>query len=253
MKSFPDGYQHNVYLMKLFQELSRLTVLVKIPLGAESTDTDKTCTGMLCLDEVVTYTEDANTPCKCCDCRRLDLPVLQWATVKVVTSARMMSETDIQSLQVRVGFDVDDDVGYVLRGLDVLEYDQGADRCIINCLWHDLILLDDYKKCWKNYLRLSCNVREMYRHSRDKHKLAVVVSHPFGCSKHISFGEWKEQFKLRTIPFTSSHYTKYSYTTPVCSGCEGAPVLILGSGLDSSIHMHSYSKNGLHYSGVGVN
>ncbi|KAK6959444.1 hypothetical protein BgiMline_036938 [Biomphalaria glabrata] len=54
-------------------------------------------------------------------------------------------------------------------------------------------------------------------------KLAVIVSHPHGYHKHISIGQWEENF-LETGNETV--LKRFTYDTPTCPGSAGAYVLI---------------------------
>ncbi|KAH9489431.1 hypothetical protein Btru_037702 [Bulinus truncatus] len=51
-------------------------------------------------------------------------------------------------------------------------------------------------------------------------RLAVIVSHPHGCRKHILVGQWSKCYNVNKC------LTGYKYTTPTCPGSLGAFVLI---------------------------
>ncbi|CAG5120118.1 unnamed protein product [Candidula unifasciata] len=54
------------------------------------------------------------------------------------------------------------------------------------------------------------------------HGLTVIVSHPHGCSKHVSIGY------CISMDATGSGYTECQYTTPTCPGSSGAYVFVVG-------------------------
>ncbi|CAG5132248.1 unnamed protein product [Candidula unifasciata] len=57
-----------------------------------------------------------------------------------------------------------------------------------------------------------------------KETLAIIVSHPHGCSKQVSIGH------CTYLSIAEGEWTKYTYTTATCPGSSGAPVFVLGRG-----------------------
>lgn len=253
VKNIPSHYEHRSLVVQHINTVAKLTVMVGVEYKDQGETKLKFCSGMLYLNSFERSTENNQNNCSCFDCRHSTSLLLDWVKVEIVTSARVMGEVDVNSFHVRVGFDDDDNHGYVLSGIEVLSCDNDSDRCTLACSCHDMNVFTNLQSTWTNYIRLQSQVRELFKLSRDKHRLTVTICHPLGCCKHVSFGEWLDKKNIQQVPLSASYYTRYSYTTPLCAGCEGAPVIILGSGIDTTIHAHSYTKHDVNYTGTGLN
>lgn len=138
-----------------------------------------------------------------------------------------------------------------LKGIRVVDLNKKGDWCKFECATHDLDLGTELE-------RIDAQVVELGRLIMDRkfQPLAVIASHPHGCSKFITVGEWKDR---RLVKDTEENYewTEYSYTTSTCTGCSGAPVWILGPdrthySYNYYSHVHSEGlKCGLNKSGAG--
>ncbi|KAK6975825.1 hypothetical protein BgiMline_022209 [Biomphalaria glabrata] len=79
-------------------------------------------------------------------------------------------------------------------------------------------------------------------------KFTFKVSHPYGCSKLVSVGQWKDRIQA---DFNSSLFTCTAFT---CQGSSGAHVSCVEYDylwLSSFVHSGGL-KSGFNYSGVGV-
>ncbi|BFZ03075.1 hypothetical protein BsWGS_06113 [Bradybaena similaris] len=110
-----------------------------------------------------------------------------------------------------------------------------SDRCEMTFVTHDLDLaykLYNMVKHYKNLNAIVCNKyanrntgkRQPQQELADnEHTLTIIVSHPHGCSKQVSVGN----YTLREEVQEGRDVTVYSYTTATCNGSSGAPVFIL--------------------------
>ncbi|KAI8780369.1 hypothetical protein BgiBS90_019563, partial [Biomphalaria glabrata] len=122
------------------------------------------------------------------------------------------------------------------------------DMCELNCVTCDKTLGNKLMKMSELFDNVCDRVWYKYRDSRSPHKFLFIVSHPHGCSKQVSVGQWKDRLEV-------DGRSQFTYTTCTCSGSSGAQVHCLGYDNHWSWHdlVHSGSlKSGLNYSGAGM-
>uniref|UniRef100_A0A0B7B952 Peptidase S1 domain-containing protein n=1 Tax=Arion vulgaris TaxID=1028688 RepID=A0A0B7B952_9EUPU len=170
----------------------------------------------------------SNKPCPCPECKNSPTPRLEWAKLKIRTATHVVFD-DEEAQNTIVEFFYDDN-----KGRDKVRYVYGesvafgaikGDWCDIRCVSHDIDLCEFLKDTWGRWRWLEMKVNQKFN-SEDDHRLAVVVSHPHGCSKQVSIGVWRD----RDIVDRSRDWENcvYTYDTPTCPGSSGAPVWILG-------------------------
>ncbi|CAL1527325.1 unnamed protein product [Lymnaea stagnalis] len=228
----PEGYAFHNYKGKKFQRLG---------------------TGFI----QYVYRNEARSrkPCPCPECKTSTHPHLEWAKVKVRTATHVVfDDEEARNTVAELFYDVNkvkDDVK-VIYGDNVRFGALQGDWCDMRCVTHDMELVDQLKDTWGRWRWLETKINQKYANHPDP-RLAVVVSHPHGCSKQVSIGSWRDRDVVdRSREFENCVYT---YDTPTCPGSSGAPVWILGKmkwGGFYGRHPHSGRPvSGLNVSAVG--
>ncbi|XP_059162120.1 uncharacterized protein LOC131945134 isoform X1 [Physella acuta] len=250
---------HDVIMLELIKALSALTVLIKVKYtslkrpesvpcfsgqypfyNTRGSDVLRTGTGRVWLVDKYTESDNKGT-CPCGKCQHSDTPSKVWGEVCVVTAAHVVFDvSEVRQTRCVVGFDDNKSSGVSLDGWGVVEANIEGDRCLFSCVSCDLELVDELRKMWRHYYDLWEKVRRYGFGYVDK--LAVIVSHPHGCPKQVSVGQW-------THEHGRGRWNKYTYTTCTCPGSSGALVYLPRHGRLSLPHSGSNSEG--NYSGEG--
>ncbi|KAK0062125.1 hypothetical protein Bpfe_008618 [Biomphalaria pfeifferi] len=202
-------------------------------------------TGSGWVEEVRKYGKADNKACPCFACQQLPTPSKVWGECHVVTAALVVfDDVEARHTTCRVGFDSSTIQGVNLDGVQIVTTDIAGDRCVFSCVTHDIALIDRLEKTMDLYETLDWKVNSKYFPTKDKHKVAIIVSHPHGCAKQVSIGKWIYRLDL------GKDRTKYTYNTCTCPGSTGAPVYILGRDGGISNHNHSGANADGNYSGT---
>ncbi|KAK0067950.1 hypothetical protein Bpfe_002791 [Biomphalaria pfeifferi] len=191
--------------------------------------------------------EDA-VDCPCSRCQASLEPVREWGQVNVITATHVIFNVDeARESFCRIDYNTDNGSyieieGWGRDGSDIIE-----DRYLLTCVTHNIILLDRLRKLVDHYNDICYKVYKKYLPTKEQDRLTIVVSHPHGCGKRVSFGDWKERF------FVGNGTTKYSYSSATCPGSSGAPIYMLGrSGWRwMYYHVHSSANESVNISGLG--
>ncbi|XP_059168448.1 uncharacterized protein LOC131950364 [Physella acuta] len=179
-------------------------------------------------------------PCPCEECRTADVPCDRWSEIHVTTSQHLVFD-DIEAKKTAARFWFDDDKSLLVsvNASQVLESDIEADRCVVMFITHDIQLAMKLKETLSKLEEMRAKVNEKYG---ENDKLVVIVSHPHGCSKQVTVGEWEVQE-------VEKGKRRFAYTAPTCPGSGGAPVFVLSS-KSQFFHTHSGTDNRLNYSSL---
>ncbi|XP_059152020.1 uncharacterized protein LOC131938134 [Physella acuta] len=213
-------------------------------------------TGRVCC--VYKYTESDGT-CRCAKCQVSATPSKVWGQVCVITATHVVFD-DSEARQTRcvLGFDDTKSPGVSLVGWEVEEYraDIEGDLCELSYVTCDLELVDELDKMWRRFDDLCKEVMDKYMRFADVDKLTVIVSHPHGCPKQVSVGQWthrRERFDGDGDDDDDDIlWTRYWYTTCTCPGSSGATVYRPGYDGSWYNHPHSGSSPVGNYSGEFV-
>ncbi|CAL1533100.1 unnamed protein product [Lymnaea stagnalis] len=181
--------------------------------------------------------------CPCRDCRKD--PVEEWGEIKIRTAAHVVCDDDEASrAECLMYYDSENSDVIKLQGIRVSQMNRQYDTAEIICVTHDvnlayqlMYMIYDYKdyhtKLYKRYLTEGVN------------NLVILISHPHGCSKHVTFGK-KKQCKVLEKLRSDIYVTKYYYDSHACPGSSGAPVYMLSkeSIWISPPHSVAYGKGG---------
>ncbi|BFZ20217.1 hypothetical protein BsWGS_23256 [Bradybaena similaris] len=229
-------------------------------------ETMRTGTGWL--RHVAKFGALENGTCTCEKCRASGSPQTYGAEFTIRTAAHVVFDSE-EGAKTTIHFNFDD--GLSLGCCNTLrtycwairvDSDVDGDCCDMTFVTHDKSEAEEYAKLIADYRELHQKVWDTYppksdakdRPSGDKLDLAIIVSHPHGCSKKVSFGQFKRRYEF---PFAGK-FTNYYYTTATCKGSSGAPVFILGPSRRWPWCSHPHSGNceedkSVNYSAIGTN
>ncbi|XP_059164690.1 uncharacterized protein LOC131947489 [Physella acuta] len=250
----------DVIMLDVIKALSALTILIKVEYtslkrpkslpcfsgqypcyNTRGSDVLRTGTGRVF--DVIKYTErDNKGTCPCGKCKHSDTPSNVWGKVHVVTAKHVVfDDSEAKRTRCVVGFDDNKSPGVSIDGWGVSGADLFGDRCELTCVSCDLGLVDELYKMCEHFENLCEKVSDKYWRYLDVDKLTVIVSHPHGCPKQVSVGQWTHEHKGKS-------WSKYTYTTCTCPGSSGAHVYMLGYHRWLS-HPHSGSNSEGNFSG----
>ncbi|KAK6962766.1 RNA polymerase II-associated protein 3, partial [Biomphalaria glabrata] len=188
--------------------------------------------------------------CTCEQCQKLCTKKTEWWEITVHTAAHVVfDELEAKHTSCRLFFDEEDCLLVILENARIDYVNMDRDVCVLKFATHDQQLEDKLVQLVRRSADLSEKLLEKYRSSqRTDDKFNFIVSHPHGCFKQVSIGEWIEN--LRIMEGNEKYdFTKLTYTTATCLGSSGAMVYCLGIGTH---HIHCGTYGSTNYSGVCV-
>ncbi|KAI8780337.1 hypothetical protein BgiBS90_019531 [Biomphalaria glabrata] len=187
------------------------------------------------------------TKCWCRKCEGSNSPSNGWWEFEVHTATHVVfDDIEANHTTLRLFYDTNDSPVVIVDKVRVRYVNIEYDRCVLNCVTCDKNLGNKLMGMWKHLENVWEKVWHKYIDSRSQHKLTFIVSHPHGCSKQVSVGQWKDRLEV-------DGRSKLTYTTCTCPGSSGAHVYCLGYNYwtwSELVHSGSF-KSGLNYSGVG--
>uniref|UniRef100_A0A2C9L1S2 Uncharacterized protein n=1 Tax=Biomphalaria glabrata TaxID=6526 RepID=A0A2C9L1S2_BIOGL len=188
------------------------------------------------------------TKCWCRKCEGSNSPSNVWWEFQVHTATHVVFDAiEANHTTLRLFYDREDSQVVSVNKVSVVDVNIKHDLCRLNCVTCDKTLGNKLMGMCKHFQNVRKKVINKYIDSRSQHKLTFIVSHPHGCSKQVSVGQWKDRLEV----FKDS--SKFTYTTCTCPGSSGAYVYCLGYRdwtWPDLVHSGSL-KPGLNYSGVG--
>ncbi|XP_059139242.1 uncharacterized protein LOC131927552 [Physella acuta] len=161
-----------------------------------------------------------------------------WWEIEVETAAHVVFDKDeAQCTTCTVDFNCRDSPLVTLDAIDVTNSDVQHDSCRMKCVTHDMKLGEKLLKKLQKFKTLRRKVSNRF-YLNDRENLAIIVSHPHGCHKHVSIGRWI------TKEHTESHRSRYVYDTPTCTGSSGAHVYIPSKTVFWFSHIHNGHQEG---------
>ncbi|XP_055866813.1 uncharacterized protein LOC106062540 [Biomphalaria glabrata] len=189
------------------------------------------------------------TKCWCKKCEVSDSPSNVWWEFDVNTATHVVfDDCEANHTTLRLFYDRDGSPVVNVDKVSVIDVNIEHDWCWLKSVTCNKSLGNKLMEMCKHHESVWMKVLDKYFDSRSKHKLNFIVSHPHGCSKQVSIGQWKDRLEV-------DGRSKFTYTTCTCSGSSGAYVYCLGyfNYLTWSDLVHSGSfKSGLNYSGVSL-
>ncbi|XP_059158182.1 uncharacterized protein LOC131942363 [Physella acuta] len=184
----------------------------------------------------VYYDKEGVNKCPCPECETSIKPKKKFAHIRVLTARHVIYDSSEASrASCRLWFDDDQSpvvniYGWKAHGSSPTD----QDWTILVCLTHDLEIPEKLLNVIRRFRDVWLKANEKYESRVEVDKLAIIVSHPHGCSKQVSVGRWVHRQEI-------GRYSRYTYTACTCPGSSGAPVYKLGR----TDHPHS----GAHASG----
>lgn len=190
-----------------------------------------------------------------CDCGA-GTPGHRRSGIFLVMTASHVVFDDIEAKATAVDFFYDStDISTIVRawGVRVVSVDVERNRSIVECRTHDLGLCQRLKDAQKERNEL---IQKDLEPVVGSSQMAVLISHPHGLCKQVSFGRMKDKQlvgEVKTKDGIQLADCLITYDTPTCPGSGGGPVNVLGGGTVSfAFAPHCASKgNGENMSGLG--
>ncbi|KAK6964600.1 hypothetical protein BgiMline_031839 [Biomphalaria glabrata] len=189
----------------------------------------------------------AYTKCWCRKCKGSNSYSNVWWEFDVTTATHVVfDDSEANHTTLRLFYDRDDSQVVSVDKVSVHYFNIEYDMCVLNCVTCDKTLGNKLMEIFKHFENFWRKVYNKYSDSGSPHKLTFIVSHPHGCSKQVSVGQWKERLEVGSR-------SQFTYTTCTCPGSSGAQVHCLGYRYWTwSALVHSDSlKSKINYSGVG--
>ncbi|KAH9519853.1 hypothetical protein Btru_071071 [Bulinus truncatus] len=196
------------------------------------------------------YKDADNRPCPCSKCAGTGNKI--WGKVSVYTARHVVyDEAEGRKAVCKWGYDSDEkknrNLTIDLEGVGIGVADYEGDTSEVICATHDLGLVESITQARMNYMRLNAKVYRKCKDRVDGLRLVAIASHPHGCSKQITVGEWKHRMDVR------DEETVYIYTTATCPGSSGASLYIMGRLGVGHSHVHSGGSDTGNCSGYWLN
>ncbi|XP_059158175.1 uncharacterized protein LOC131942359 [Physella acuta] len=197
----------------------------------------------------------ADHTCPCPECENSAKPQKEWVLLWMSTARHVIFDsTEARQSTCRLWFDDDQSpvvniYGWKACGISFTD----QDWCTLVCVTHEIEIGEKLLNCIRRFDELWGKVKKKYGSKNEVDKLAIIVSHPHGCSKQVSVGHWVHR---KDVP-RSLGYTRYTYTTCTCPGSSGAPVYRLGwsdhphTGVNSKNINYSAAKKDMDFSFIG--
>ncbi|KAI8780382.1 hypothetical protein BgiBS90_019576, partial [Biomphalaria glabrata] len=193
------------------------------------------------------YGRTAYSKCWCRKCEGSNSPSNVWWEFDVYTATHVVFDAiEANHTTLRLFYDREDSPVVSVDKVSVDYVNIEYDMCRLKCVTCVKTLGNKLMGMFKHFENVWRKVWNKYIASRSEHKLTIIVSHPHGCSKQVSVGQWKDRLNVGSR-------SKFTYTTCTCPGSSGAHVRCLGY-VDYwtwSTLVHSGSlKSGLNYGGA---
>uniref|UniRef100_A0A2C9LNL4 Uncharacterized protein n=1 Tax=Biomphalaria glabrata TaxID=6526 RepID=A0A2C9LNL4_BIOGL len=171
-----------------------------------------------------------------------------WWEIIIRTATHVVfDDIEAEHTKCKLYYDEQNHPGTILENFSVYDQTIETDSFLLKLVVCEGDLGDELFAKRKHCRELWSKVCTKYRNSETK--LCFIVSHPHGCPKQVSIGEWLTSVKKREY---SKDYdlTKLTYNTCTCPGSSGAYVHSIGLG---GSHVHTGCKGyGINFSGHGI-
>ncbi|XP_059168429.1 uncharacterized protein LOC131950344 [Physella acuta] len=227
-------------LFSLIKSFTSLTV--KVILFDKMKNEINSGSGMIY--QVETFAPSDNKVCTCHCCTYSTSALKEWALIEVKTTSQFVECVHglLESLKKW-------DSLFIMMDDLKMEIVEVKSVNVLQCVTHDMSNAQKLKGFLRHHERMKQNLV-------DDLNLTVIVSHPHGCSKQVTFGKMKHQIAMSGHKQNVArwrdeyHWVKYIYETPTCPGSSGAYVYKLGDEFGARVHSGTY--NFINYAGEYV-
>ena len=151
--------------------------------------------------------------CWCKNCEGSDSPSNVWWEFDMVTATHVVfDDIEASHTSLRLFYDSDDSPVVSVDKVSVDYVNIEYDWCKLKCVTCDKNVGNKLKEMWEHYDDVWRKVFNKYKKCRDVVKLTFIVSHPHGCSKQVSVGQWKDKHQVGD----DKYRTQFTYTTCTC-------------------------------------
>ncbi|XP_055862118.1 uncharacterized protein LOC129922046 [Biomphalaria glabrata] len=226
-KNLPKKYSTDEDLISQIREMAKLTVRLQTNIDPQSI---RFGTGLI--QRVRKERGKHGKSCPDKTCTKGEGHVYYVITVTtvyhVVSSQNEAEKTEVLPFFDQEGLKDDSKAFSVYKLLETDKETDNFDWCAIECVTHSEELVKDFSDAIENLERLQKATYSKY--NCDTEKFVVMIGHPHGGPKKVSFGTWSRKQTLKEIRSTQD-WCQYRHDTPSCPGSSGSPVLILGQPL----------------------
>uniref|UniRef100_A0A2C9LNY2 Uncharacterized protein n=1 Tax=Biomphalaria glabrata TaxID=6526 RepID=A0A2C9LNY2_BIOGL len=191
------------------------------------------------------YAFNAYTKCWCRKCEVSNSPSNVWWEFYVYTATHVVfDEIEANHTTLKLFYDKEESPVVSVDKVSVDYVNIEYDLCRLKCVTCDKNLGTKLMEMFKHFKNVCEKIWNKYAACGSKHKFLFIVSHPHGCSKQVSVGQWEDKLEV-------GGRFQFTYRTCTCPGSSGAHVHCLGYDWHWFKRVHSGSfKSGLNYSGV---
>ncbi|XP_059146716.1 uncharacterized protein LOC131934658 isoform X1 [Physella acuta] len=243
----PENYQNNT-MYNLVWAISDLVVRLSVvthtlrPKVFPGTDDPYPRNSKINGSGRIIFAKKFRGQCQCPDCLSTGNYVYEWAEIKILTAAHV-----VNNYEEVAGTTCEYHFGHfkgTLKGYSLYSVNVEHDRAELICVTHDMSLVNAIIGKIYSFRSLDQQAKNMYGPSERK-KVFIIVSHPHGYDKHVTFG-----YRVETVEIPINNYrryTYYKYSAKTCGGSSGAPVYFVGKENTWTTHVHK----GYHPDGIG--
>ncbi|KAI8779477.1 hypothetical protein BgiBS90_020459 [Biomphalaria glabrata] len=190
--------------------------------------------------------KDEDIKCLCVKCQHKPSNVV-WELIVDTATHVVFDDVEARHTTLRLFYDSDDDSSQIiLDSPQAFIVNVERDWCSLRYVTCAKELGEKLYQIKENLVNVWSKVYYKYRLSREDDRLAFIVSHPHGCPKQISFGQWIQKRRV------GDNFVQFTYTVATCPGSSGATVYCLGFRRWSYLLIHSGATlYGLNFSGNG--
>lgn len=255
-ENLPPGCRHLESHVKALANITALVTVKQIskerPKTFPGTDTPYPCCHQVATCWVYKVIRREGR-CQCEACQESDEPKTNFAEIIIHTAAHVVFDnSEAKQTTCYLFFDKGSALvnckGVVkLAGMSRVWSDVEKDTCKMVHVTHDSVVIDRVENIvleWESarkslecqrFIDRSVPLGERLEADASHEIMAVTVSHPHGCSKHVTIGH------CVSIEDKGSGQTVYKYTTATCRGSSGAYVFVVEKTRRSWDH-HVHSK-----------
>ncbi|KAK0065574.1 hypothetical protein Bpfe_005007 [Biomphalaria pfeifferi] len=163
--------------------------------------------------------------CRCFRCRYSDKPSHIWWEIYVETAANLALDDRDRNLSTCTFFyNSSDSPKFVVDDVTVHSVQRDINTCMLKCMTCKPRLAEKIEQLWRRFDDVWHRVHKKYAGSAEK--LAFLVSHPLGSSKHVSVGVWGGTYQSENDIIDESQ--SFTYSPCTCSDSYGAYIYIVG-------------------------